>query len=74
MTSTAGISANSRTGGSLDAEAEIVAGEEGSGKSVIAARVARTTVPAYVRDSKWSPAPTASLKGLAVRSQLPKGS
>ncbi len=35
------------------------------------ARLARATVPAYARDSKWSPAPTVGHTGSAVRSQPP---
>src|SRR6478752_9804713 len=53
ITSTAGISESSR----------MLVG------SVMPARLARATVPAYARDSKWSPTPTADHIGSAVRSQ-----
>ena len=65
ITSTAGMSARSRTRGS-------VAGGD-AGLSVMPARLARTTVPAYARDSKWSPTPTAGQTGSAVRSRIPQG-
>jgi hypothetical protein len=39
------------------------------GEDVKPARLARATVPAYARDSKWSPTPTADHTGTAVRSQ-----
>jgi hypothetical protein len=39
------------------------------GEDVKPARLACATVPAYVRDSKWSPTPTANHNGAAVRSQ-----
>jgi len=39
------------------------------GEDVKPARLACATVPAYARDSKWSPTPTANHNGAAVRSQ-----
>src|SRR5712672_2467764 len=62
ITSTAGISAMSRTGGPA-------AVTSCAGSSVMPARLACATVPAYARDSKWSPTPTADHTGTAVRSQ-----
>ena len=38
----------------------------------MAARLAHATVPAYARDSKWSPAPTVGHTGSAVRSRPPR--
>ena len=55
ITSTAGISASSRAGGS--------AAVQRCGSSVMPARLACATVPAYARDSKWSPTPTAGHTG-----------
>src|SRR2546423_271845 len=61
MTSTAGMSASSRT--AEPSRSPVL------GRSVMPARLACATVPAYARDSKWSPTPTADHIGAAVRSQ-----